>query len=68
MNSYAATNPNLQLSEYFGGEVVDLTKAGTGFDYHLRVLTNALKSNPEKALIIWGLSFWHRFELGYRDR
>ena len=69
MNSYAATNPNLQLSQHFGGEIVDLTKAGTGFDYHYRMLSNRLfQDKPEKAIIVWGLSFWHRFELPYRNK
>jgi len=68
MNSYAATKPLTQLTDYFGGELVDITKAGTGFDYHERNLFNRmLIDKPENALIIWGLSFWHRFELGYRD-
>lgn len=68
MNSFAATKPLTKLTEYFGGELVDLTVAGSSFDFQTRILTEKLwNDEPQCALILWGLTFWHRFELGFRD-
>jgi hypothetical protein len=67
MNSYASSGPQDLLSQYFGGEVTDLSWGGSGLDYQERNLIDRIISDqPEKALVIWGLSFWDRFELGYR--